>query len=272
MIRKTLLTTLRTAADVCTRPSKDDLPRLFPSACLRMVDHHLHKSGILQGQVSSDDHRSRTIYDHAWLCASQSIQVNAYADLLGLEHVTSHVWINRVGKTSVQLGNALTVSTNDSQATVLAVAQRIFVRKKWNGQSAPFSDYESTRYRDECGPTPAQEKFDEELPTLQKLDITSPKTDWSATEPVWTVPVGISNTNFGGHADHAFLAETAYHALRRQGDYMALNYLAEVSVKDILRCYNVVHENDTDDFVIVTRTPSHNPDDTIPILLAKGAT
>lgn len=306
MLRQSLVTTLRTTADVWIRPS-NDLPRLFPSACLRMMDHHLHKSGILQPKKSSVDSSknsssSSRIYDHAWLCASQSVQVRAHADLLDMDQVTSHVWINRVGSSSVQLGHALTMTDQDDghPSTVLAVARRVFVRKELNQPSlaVPFSDTESTRYLQECGPTTTTQLcLEKEIPPVPpRLDTSSILSHLSRRvaekEPaVWTVPVGMCHVNFGGHADHAFLAETAHHALWRntspqqhqQGDdsySLALQYLAEVSLDDTLRCYVVRNddENANDGVVIVvtSRSSSKNstspndPDELIPVLVAQG--
>jgi hypothetical protein len=282
-----------------------------------MMDDHLHKSGILQEQQQQHTAaeeggttRNPQFYDHAWLCASQSIQVQPVADLLWngtVEQVTSHIWVTRVGSSSVQLGNALLTTTSNrkrgdtTSPTVLALAQRIFVRKEWNGSSAPFSESEAHRLRHDCGPTTIDhvdvKQYNDKLPLLpSRRNVQESILRWNHVferkEPIWTVPVGVCHVNFGGHADHAFLAETAHHALLQAvhnhknvvpGDNdndnyssLALNYLSEVMLGDTLHCYQLsstVHPNDND-IIVVTRTPSNKnkSEDTstpVPVLLAQ---
>ena len=55
------------------------------------------------------------------------------------------------------------------------------------------------------------------------------------------VMVGPQHVNFGNHADHAFLAETAFHALtvsdHNSGRYLSVQYISEVLLGDILESY-----------------------------------
>lgn len=272
MIRKTITTTLRTGADVwtMTRASqRDDVPRLFPGACLRMFDHHLHISGILPRRRSSETDPYR-MYDHAWLCASQTVMVKPYATLLDVEDVTSHVWVTHVGNSSLQLGNALMV--NDQ--TLLATAQRVFVRF-----GAKFQESEQKQWQETCGPEPVQqEQMQPLLPVLRRFDASVWKSDLSVSSPsIWTVPVGPAHVNFGGHADHAFLAETAHHALwastqkkpNKQTDSttLAVNYLAEVSLVDTLHCHRL-----GEDMIVMTKqptSPSGSDAELVPVLVAQ---
>jgi len=66
-----------------------------------------------------------------------------------------------------------------------------------------------------------------------------------------SVTVGPQHINFGNHADHAFLAETAFHALaetsnKLSSDYLSIQYRHEVFLGDNLESYGY-HQYDTDE-------------------------
>ena len=157
MIRKSLATSVRATQDIWWRPlpSSAGTARhqqlLLPSAALHILDHHLHASGILP-QTLEDATR---IYDHDWLCASQAVTCYPHDGLMNkaLEidpnnnsAFRAHVWVTRVGNSSLQLGNMMTW-----RDTVLATACRAFVRKSRDGSSCPFRDDERRRFEQDGG-------------------------------------------------------------------------------------------------------------------------
>ena len=111
---------------------------------------------------------------------------------------------------------------------------------------------------------PQLERFDTSLPS----QITNTST---TTKPILSVKVGPSHINFGNHADHAFLAEVAHHALslgRNKKDKefstgLSINYINEAHFGDTLDCYYY------DGTVYVTRTSNDDDVESMLVLIAK---
>jgi hypothetical protein len=246
-VRKSLRTSLRITSDIWSR--NEGGVQLFPSSALQIVDHHLHASGIIPRKVIYD---SRRVYGHDWYCVSQSVTCFPLEDLIhkSLDECCSshsHVWVQSVGNSSLQLGSAITM---DDQ--VLATARRVFIRKN-NGRSAPFSDTERSRFWEDCALDETIAFLDHNaehpLPLLERFGTVLPKQNPS--ELLLKVTVGPQHTNFGNHADHAFLAETAVHAMtlaKLPVESVAINYMSEGMLGHELEC--IVH----DDQVFVVRS------------------
>ena len=106
-----------------------------------------------------------------------------------------------------------------------------------------------------------------QLPRLARLrlDRDAARQVLENQDPVWSVRVGPAHANIGGHGDHAFLAETAWHALLPKQSFvagLALNYLSEVQVGDTLHAWGV-----HDDVVCLARRDAAG--EVIPVVLAK---
>jgi hypothetical protein len=221
--------------------------QLYPASALRIVDHHLHTSGIIEHAPPNGD--ARRLYEHDWFCVSQAVTCFNVDGLMrkSLSELNSHsfIFVMGVGTSSVHFGNIITL---DDQ--VLATTRRIFSRKSVKtGKSAPFSIVERQRFMESQPPDiislgqyamPQVERFGSFLPTSKKV-----------IDPIMTVQVGPQNINFGSHADHAFLAETAVHALilaKKKVASLAINYVSEARLGHILEC---LFHHDT---VFVVRT------------------
>ncbi len=179
------------------------------------------------------------------------------------------VWVDSdsIGKSSIQFGGLVSIG-ND----ILAVVRRVFVRmtktdtnSKESGEklsSARFSDEEKQRFRDEFGfealgisenYKACDTKKIQELVPIKRPDLNSDRLKIKIKEleslstlqggesPITRVTVDPQHINFGNHADHAFLAETAFHALtvstKLDRNYVAVQYLSEVLLGDLLESY-----------------------------------
>ena len=182
------------------------------------------------------------------------------------------VWVDSdsIGKSSIQFGGLVSIG-ND----VLAIVRRVFVRmtktdsnSTESGEkltSARFSDEEKQRFRDEFGfealgisenYKACDTKKIQELVPINRPDLNSDRLKIKKKEleslskdpslhggesPITRVTVGPQHINFGNHADHAFLAETAFHALavstKLDRNYVAVQYLSEVLLGDLLESY-----------------------------------
>jgi hypothetical protein len=276
IIQKSLKTSLRLTADVWSRDAGASF-QLFPASVLRIVDHHLHASGIIP-RIKQDTIQPR-VYEHDWYCVSQSVRCFPEDNLIQLSlessACSSHIWVERVGNSSLQLGNVITANEQ-----VLATARRVFVRRS-NDKSAPFLEVERERFLSEdctLDETAIGGYLDEQhpLPLLQRLpppeDIFK-NADDRASSVVLKVTVGAQHANFGNHADHAFLAETAVHAMTianipvSDGD-IAVNYMREAMVGHELEC--IVQGN----AVYVVRSSGDNEEqhqEPVLVLIAKAA-
>lgn len=246
MIRQALQTSLRSSSDIWQR-GKEQL--IFPSSALRIADHHLHASGIIP-TISSSKNR---LYEHDWFCVSQAVTCEGYSTSLPYDalqsEVLSNIWVESVGNSSIRFGNVISIMGKS-----LAKAQRVFVRKQTNGKSAPFSNDELSRFR------AMGSKNDLKLPEtlmLKTSDIVRIFEDVK-NSPILKVTVGPQHVNFGNHADHAFLLETAFHAFclalpsEVSINSVAIQYVAEVFEGDKLNC--IVSEEGQQVFVAKTTT------------------
>jgi hypothetical protein len=147
-------------------------------------------------------------------------------------------------------------------------------------KSAPFSDQEKQRFRKRFGfdalgisenYKASDAKLLRDLVQIKRPDFDSDRLKTRITELESTlsstqhqeeqpflarVTVGPQHINFGNHADHAFLAETAFHALTTLStkqqqkeqqsslsctdDYVSIQYVSEVFLGDVLESYDAV--------------------------------
>jgi hypothetical protein len=157
-------------------------------------------------------------------------------------------------------------------------------------KSAPFSDQEKQRFRERFGfdalgisqnykasdakllrdmiqikrPDFDSDRLKTRITELESLSSLSTSSS-SSPSPISStqhqeeqpfiarVTVGPQHINFGNHADHAFLAETAFHALsilstKQQSsssscddDYVSIQYVSEVFLGDVLESYAAAH-------------------------------
>ncbi|CAJ1946305.1 unnamed protein product [Cylindrotheca closterium] len=242
MIRKSISTTLRLTADIWLR--EGGVQQLYPASALRIVDHHLHASGIIEHSKESLDR----LYDHDWFCVSQAVTCFDVEDLLVKslddQDFASHsfIFVMGVGSSSIQFGNVITL--NDE---VLATTRRIFCRKEPSGKSAPFTDEEKSRFLESQPP-----ELLYSMPEVEKFGSFLPGSEENLT-PVLTVNVGPQHVNMGNHADHAFLVETAIHAMSladKDISSVAVNYVSEAKLGHTLEC---LFHSDT---LYITRTLS----------------
>lgn len=101
------------------------------------------------------------------------------------------------------------------------------------------------------------------------LPLISPPS--AAREPilVLTVRVGPQHVNFGNHADHAFLAETAFHAMTMNAGpvtTLTIQYMSEVFLGNTLEVF-ACFEDDT--IVMMTTNDGNNSRNVV--LIAKGS-
>ena len=220
------------------------LQQLYPSSALRIADHHLHASGMIE-HIENGKNR---LYTHDWYCVSQAVNCFAEDGLLkkSMIDAQSSIFVMDVGRSSIHFGNVL--SLNDQ---VLATTQRVFCRKA-SGKSAPFTVEEKNRFLECRPPLNVFDKYT--MPQLKRFDTTTLPAVVKATDPILTVRVGPQHVNFGNHADHAFLAETAFHGLslvnreHEGGLNLAINYVSEAFLGDTLECFSYEHK------IYVTRT------------------
>ncbi|VEU39914.1 unnamed protein product [Pseudo-nitzschia multistriata] len=269
------VTTIRATTDIFHKSNSEQ--QLFPAAALRICDHHLHSSNIIPrvGCHPDDTGTSNNIYEHAWFCVSQAVQCyNAQTRttppllnrvLNGDDECHCDVWVDKdsIGKSSIQFGGAISIGRD-----VLAVVRRVFVRmadpvggaEEQELKSAPFSDTEKQAFVSRFGfealdigenYESSDAKKIKDLIEVKRPDLQSTrlKTIINGLEASPTpeeasktrVVVGPQNINFGNHADHAFLAETSFHALSTSanfpGSYLSVQYLAEVYLGDVLESY-----------------------------------
>ena len=290
-----------TATTTSPPPHKTNVS-LFPGAALRILDHHLHASRIIPHAYGQNERQHKLLllpqlYHHAWLCANQSVAVyslrNNDNSLSTEDHddfnddwilraiveqsagiTRSHVWVTSVGRSSLVLGNYISIQRPPSSQQqgnkntdkknshgengsnplhILAAAQRVFVRKNLADLSAaPFDDTERERFERDCGPDDLIQQILREndggstgsstnkpmMPPLERLPTTNTLSgaadETIASPPLWTVPVGPQHLNFGNHANHAFIFDTAWQVLPTKA--MAMTYVAEVGVHDVLQC------------------------------------
>lgn len=235
MIGHTLRTTIRVTGDVWNHQGSR-LQQLYPSSALRIADHHLHSSGIIEHVDTDDPHR---LYVHDWFCISQAVRCPSPIDNLLKktlrDSAESSIFVTKVGGSSIHFGTVLTLNNE-----LLATTLRVFCRKHVSGEFAPFADAERNRFVSQFPHQNATHEFP--MPQLERFDKIIPATVMES-QPLLSVKVGHQHVNFGNHADHAFLAGTALlHELsltkmeQQHGD-LAINYIEEVNLGDMLECF-----------------------------------
>jgi hypothetical protein len=281
-------TTVRLTSDVwwhnnhnSTTGGTQNTLQLLPSAAFRILDHQLHASGILPNNLNhpsnnnnnnnsnnNNNNNKTVLYNHAWFCASQSVTCVPLPATLHTQQcllsnkglVKAHIWVTKIGTSSLQLANILTVDDNDNDAnnnnnnnnqTVLATAQRVFVRSApfsepekqsiWQRGGAPSSssssstkknnkddslllDYYYGKGSETSSDTPAPSHGSPSpipLPLLERFHRTFPFALSSSLSPILTVHIGPHHVNLGNHVDSAALLETAVHAMWLHGNQTA---------------------------------------------------
>ena len=305
-------TTIRATTDILQKPNQQQ--QIFPAAALRICDHHLHSSGIIP-RVLCDQDNTR-IYAHDWFCVSQAVRCYPQSSLLhsvvsGADPCFCDVWVNSdaIGNSSIQFNGLVSIG-ND----ILAAVRRVFVRthklrttsthdSKVNDssgtkrKSASFSDEEKQRFRKHFSfealgigdnYKASDAKKIQDLVQIKKTESDSSRLETRISEleePLsvhqensftTSVTVGPQHINFGNHADHAFLAETAFHALtetsnKLSSDYLSIQYKKEVFLGDNLESYGY-RQYDTDEemnTVILVATRKLTGDKKV-VLIAHG--
>mmetsp|Transcript_1749 Transcript_1749/g.4193 ORF Transcript_1749/g.4193 Transcript_1749/m.4193 type:complete len:335 (-) Transcript_1749:802-1806(-) len=192
----------------------------------------------------------------------------------GTEACHCDVWVegNSIGNSSIQFGGLVSIGHD-----ILAVVRRVFVRMAPHDssntegsagklKSARFSNKEKERFRESFGlealniaenykasdakklhdlvevkrPELESDRLKTRINELESLPPSSSNPP-DGKIPITRAMVGPQNINFGSHADHAFLAETAFHALtistKTSVDYLSVQYIAEVFLGDLLESY-----------------------------------
>ena len=182
------------------------------------------------------------------------------------------IWVDSdsIGRSSIQFGGLVSIGDD-----ILATVRRVFVRMSLTDsnagdstkklKSASFTEEEKKRFRESYGFDALQitknykasdakkiqdlvaikrpDLGSENLKTkMKELELPSFHSSPHGEESYLTrVMVGPQHVNFGNHADHAFLAETAFHALtvsdQNSGSYLSVQYISEVHLGDILESY-----------------------------------
>ena len=250
MPHSTLAATLRITSDICGTRNI-----VHPSSALRLIDHHLQASGIIPAQ--EDFLKERIIdrpYAHDWYCVGQSVTCFPMKHIFHRsfqmnQDVHSHTWVlPNIGKSSIRFASVITMGSTPP----LITACRVFARRDVvSGGPAPFTEEERERFlqhysMDNATAGKQWTLESHPLASVERLTGVSyaPANDET---PVLRVRVGPTNVNFGNHADHAFLAETAAHALSigdtdNDDDHdgplkLELQYVSEAMFGDTLDCF-----------------------------------
>ena len=218
---------IRISSDIWHRRCGQEL--LLPSSALRIADHHLHASGVLAFKNNFD-----------WFCVSQAVRCFAVNKLhaKSKHDAQSSLFVPNIGTSSIHFGNSLMLKDE-----LLATTHRVFCRVK-ESTPAAFTDQERNKFLTSLSST--EEVL---LPKLQRFNAN----DTSESELVLSVKVGPQHMNFANHVDHAFLAETAFHALHtinKESDEIAINYLGQPNLGDVLQCFvqgDKIHITRTDE-------------------------
>ena len=235
-----LRTTIRISSDIWHRRCGQEL--LLPSSALRIADHHLHSSGML----TFDD-------DNDWFCVSQAVRCFPVDRLhkKAVDDAQSSLYVTNVGTTSIHLGTSLMLKDE-----TLATTRRVFCRVSSSASaSAAFTDQERNKFL-EFHPT-----VDISFPQLERFEAKLP----DSKKSILSVKAGPQHINFANHVDHAFLAETAHHALHlinKESENLVINYLGQPSLGDTLQCF--AH----DDKIYMTRTDDDTGESTL-VAIAK---
>lgn len=182
------------------------------------------------------------------------------------------VWVDSdsIGRSSIQFGGLVSIGDD-----ILAAVRRVFVRMSLTDsnteestkklKSASFSEKEKQRFRENYGfdalgisenYKASDAKKIQDLVAIKRPDLSSESlktrikelespsfhsSTHGETTILTRVMVGPQHVNFGSHADHAFLAESAFHALtvsdNNSGEYLSVQYISEVMLGDVLETY-----------------------------------
>ena len=137
----TLPASIRATQDIWTN---EDDGQLYPAAAMRLWDHHLHTSGLLPRAFVGGG-----IYEHDWQCTYTSISCFPHEALIELiledgTHTATHVWVDRVGPSTLYLSQMVTLYDE-----VLATGVRTFTRKV-KGMAVPFNEEERHHFEQMC--------------------------------------------------------------------------------------------------------------------------
>lgn len=162
----------------------------------------------------------------------------------------SHVWVARAGQgSSITFGGAVTL--ND---LVLTTCSRVFVRVDLeSGRPMRVTEEESSSIFAVDSDWNGVGRFGRSIPRVDQIntgdDILSGSARSLAGDEVLSVSVGPQHINHGDHVDHAFLAETASHALflgcpsnlaygtDAESSTLLVQYLAPGRLGQELRCH-----------------------------------
>jgi len=238
--------TIRISSDIWHRRCGQEL--LLPSSALRIADHHLHASGMLSFENDSD-----------WFCVSQAVRCFPVDRLYekSVDDAQSSLFVTNVGTSSIYLGNSV-ILKNETLATI----QRVFCRVSYStSASAAFTDQERNKFL-AFHPTAVTPPIS--LPQLERFEASLPKAV-QKSKSILSVKVWPQYINFANHVDHAFLAETAHHALHlinRESENLVINYLGKPLLGDVLECFA------QDDKIYITRTDDNTGKRTL-VVIAK---
>lgn len=231
------------------------------SAALRIVDNHLHTTNILCRTYQEPTELASTMDKY---CVGQAVTIYQQPSLLDLLHksenqerVQSHVWLAKVGNgSSLTFGSAVTIDEN----MTLAMCSRVFVRvDATTKRSIKITDDERASKKfcvDEDWDGTV--RFGHAIPEINQISLPiigdsntnnqrpdKQQLETMAGKKVLTVQVGPQHINHGDHVDHAFLAETASHALylanpssaKEDKSTLSIQYLAAGYLGQELNCY-----------------------------------
>ena len=195
------------------------------AAALRIVDNHLHTTNILPRTYREPTELASTMDKY---CVGQAVTTFLQPSLLDLLHnpenqqkVRSHVWLAKVGNgSSLTFGSAVTL-----QNITLAMCSRVWVRVDATTKR-PIKITEDERVSKQfCigEDWEGKVRFGHAIPEINQISlfrdsnnnqrVDKQQLDMVAGKEVLTVQVGPQHMNHGEHVDHAFLADTASHAL-----------------------------------------------------------
>ncbi|KAL7525318.1 hypothetical protein ACHAWF_001308 [Thalassiosira exigua] len=204
------------------------------SAALRVLDHHLHTTGLLPRPSMS---AGVDIY-----CVGQAVTTFPQQDSLLLDELhhpsnhsaaKSHLWVACAGRgSSITFGGSITLNE-----LVLATCSRVFVRIDLEtGRPMKITEEERSSVFAIDDDADGSKRFGHSIPTVSQLEDVARSRSLSGDE-VLAVTVGPQHINHGDHVDHAFLAETAHHALSLGCPEIALSNSRDSSPSTLLVQY-----------------------------------
>jgi hypothetical protein len=184
------------------------------SAALRILDHHLHTTGLLPRPSASEGVDIYCVGQAVTTFPHHSVLLDELHNPRNHAATKSHVWVARAGQgSSITFGGAVTL--ND---LVLTTCSRVFVRVDLeSGRPMRVTKEESSSIFAVDSDWNGVGRFGLSIPRVDQIntghDILSGSARSLAGDEVLCASVGPQHINHGDHVDHAFLAETASHAL-----------------------------------------------------------